>query len=136
MGALGLFDNASSTFVDTTFDPNQKSFTSWKLTAFKWYLPRFQKLKAEIDYLDGRNLDRFSQYVIGRFGDEPGGDSRTGVRFDTGAIARTGWAFSIASVVRFDVSVEYGRVRDSLEDDRFHTTPGRGCRSTSPSRGP
>jgi hypothetical protein len=124
----GLFDLASSTFVDTTFDPNQKSFTSWKLTAFKeWYLPKFQKLKAEIDYLDGRNLDRFSQYVIGRFGDESlEGFAGTGVRFDTGAIARAGWAFNIASVVRFDISAEYGHVRDSLEDDRFRNHTGAG----------
>jgi hypothetical protein len=124
----GLFDIPSSTFVDTTFDPNQKSFTSWKLTAFKeWYLPKFQKLKAEIDYLDGKNLDRFSQYVIGRFGDESlEGFAGTGVRFDTGAIARAGWAFNIASLVRFDVSAEYGRVRDSLEDDRFRNHTGVG----------
>ena len=124
----GLFDNASATFLDTTFDPDQKSFSTWNLTLFKeWYFPKFQKLKAEIDYLDGRNLDRFSQYQFGRFGGESlEGFSGTGVRFDTGAIARTGWGFNIANAVSFNASLEYAHVRDRLEDDRFRDHLGAG----------
>ena len=64
---------------------------------------------------------------FGRFGDESlDGFAGTGVRFDTGAIARTGWAFNIANVVRFDVSVEFARVRDRLQDDRFARPHGAG----------
>jgi hypothetical protein len=124
----GLYDNATQSFVDPTFDPKQKSFSTWKLTAFKeWYLPKFQKLKAEIDYLDGKNLDRFSQYAVGRFGDESlEGFAGTGVRFDTGYIARTGWAFNIANVIRFDASAEFARVEDRVHDDRFRNHLGAG----------
>jgi hypothetical protein len=124
----GLYDNAAGAFVDSTFDEAQRSFQTWKLTAFKeWYLPKFQKLKAEIDYLDGNNLDRFSQYRVGRFGDESlEGFAGTGVRFDTGTIVRTGWAFNILNAVRFDASVEYGHVKDRLEDDQFRNHTGAG----------
>jgi len=124
----GLYDNAANAFEPSTFDPSQKSFSTWKLTAFKeWYLPKFQKLKAEIDYLDGQNLDRFSQYRFGRFGDESlDGFAGTGVRFDIGYIARTGWAFNILNAVRFDVSAEFGHVKDRLQDDRFRDYAGAG----------
>lgn len=124
----GLYDNTAAGFVDPGFDPDQRSFSSWSLIAFKeWYLPKFQKLKAEIDYLDGQNLDRFSQYRFGRFGAESlNGFAGTGVRFDTGAIARTGWAFNILNAVRFDASVEFAHVNDSLADDRFRNHTGVG----------
>ncbi len=124
----GLFETATGAFVDTTFSSKQQSFENWKLTAFKeWYLPKFQKLKLELDYLDGSNLDRFSQYRFGAFGDESlVGFSGTGVRFDTGYIARGGWAFNIMDVVRFDLIAETSHVRDRSVDDRFRDYTGAG----------
>ena len=124
----GLYDNATGTFEPSTFDPEQRSFATWKLTAFKeWYLPKFQKIKAEIDYLGGSRLDRFSQYRFGRFGDESlEGFSGTGVRFDTGAIARTGWAFNILNAVQFRASLEFAHVADRLQDDRYRNHTGAG----------
>jgi hypothetical protein len=124
----GLFDTTTGVFVGTTFSTQQQSFENWKLTAFKeWYLPKFQKLKLELDYLDGSNLDRFSQYRFGAFGDESlVGFSGTGVRFDTGYIARGGWAFNIMDVVRFDVTAETSHVRDRSVDDRFRDYTGAG----------
>jgi hypothetical protein len=114
--------------VDPTFDPSRKSFKTWKLTVFKeWYLPKFQKVKAEIDYLGGTNLDRFSAYGFGRFGSESlEGFAGTGVRFDTGYIARTGWGFNVLNAVSFSASAEFGHVKDSLEDDRFRNHTGAG----------
>jgi hypothetical protein len=125
----GLYDNAPpGGYVDSTFDSAQQSFQSWRLTAFKeWYLPKFQKLKAEIDYLDGVNLDRYSQYSFGRFGAESlDGYAGTGLRFDTGYIAPTGWAFNILNVVRFDVDAGFARIRDRLEDDQYRDYTGVG----------
>ena len=124
----GIYDNALGTFVDSTFDPGQKSFQTWKLTAFKeWYLPKFQKIKAELDYLDGGNLDRFSQYGFSRFGDASlEGFAGTGVRFDTGYVARAGWGFNILNAVSFNASAEFAHVKDTLEDDRFRNHTGAG----------
>ncbi len=124
----GLYDNQAATFIDPSFDSAQQSFQAWRLVGFKeWYLPKFQKLKAELTYLDGVNLDRFSQYSFGRFGAESlAGYAGTGLRFDTGYIARTGWAFNILNVVRFDVSADFARVKDSLKDDRFRNFSGLG----------
>jgi hypothetical protein len=124
----GLFDITTGTFVDPNSDASQKSFQSWKLTAFKeWYLPKFQKLKTEIDYLDGSNLDRFSQYGFGRFGGASlVGFAGTGVRFDTGYLANTGWGFNILNAVSFNLYAAFAHVKDSLEDDRFRNHTGAG----------
>lgn len=124
----GDFDTVTGTFVNSSYDTSQESFRTWKLTTFKeWYLPKFQKIKLGIDYLDGRDLDRFSQYSFDRFGDQRlEGYAGTGVRFDTGFFARTGWAFNILNAVRFDASVEYGRVKDRLQNAPYQEHYGAG----------
>jgi hypothetical protein len=99
------------------FDPAQKSFSTWGATAFKeWYLPKFQKLRGEIDFLDGTDLDRFSRYAFSSFGDSRlNGFSGTGVRFDRGTIARAGYSFNLFQALRLDASVESASVQ--IEDD-------------------
>jgi hypothetical protein len=52
----GVIDNPE-------FDPDQESFSQWGVTAFKeWYLPRFQKLRGEVNWL-GRAQPRPLQPV-------------------------------------------------------------------------
>jgi hypothetical protein len=136
-GTLGAFDNATAAFLEPAFGPDQQSFRTWRLTAFKeWYLPKFQKLKAELTYLDGDNLDRFSQYRFGRFGAESlAGYAGTGLRFDTGYIART--------VGRSTSSTRFASTHRSSSDapkiDFRITAPAitwaLDCRSTSSARG-
>lgn len=87
----------------------------WGLTAFKeWYLPKFQKLRAEIDYVDGSDLDRFSRHRFSFFGrDRLNGFSGSGVRFDRGAIARAGYAFNLFEAIRFDAALEKAWVEEA-----------------------
>ncbi|MCB1057686.1 MAG: hypothetical protein KDD11_19465 [Acidobacteria bacterium] len=50
------------------FDPDTEQFTLWNFGAAKsWWLPKFQKVGLEVEYRDGRNLDRFSKYQFGYF---------------------------------------------------------------------
>lgn len=90
-------------------------YTLWGVTAFKeWYLPKFQKLRAELNYLDGSNLDRFSRHRFSFFGgDRLNGFSGSGVRFDRGAIARAGYSFNLFDVIRFDAALERAWVEES-----------------------
>jgi hypothetical protein len=51
------------------FSEEKQDFQRWEARASKnWYLPRFQKVGAEIDYVGGSDLDRFSKYQFGFFG--------------------------------------------------------------------
>ena len=120
----GIFDDEATTFV--RFDPAagayvpspppelQESFSRWGLTAFKeWYLPKFQKVRGELNYLDGSDLDRFSRYQFSLFGDDRlNGFSGSGVRFDEGWIGRAGYSFNLLEAIRFDAVLETARVRD------------------------
>ena len=104
-----LWGPATAGVIDNPeFDPDHKSFARWRASAFKeWYLPRFQKLRGEVNWLDGQNLDRFSQYQFSFFGDTGlNGFSGSGVRFDRAAMARAGYSFNLFGAVRFDASLE------------------------------
>jgi len=108
-----MFGNiVNGVFVPTGGEPVQDGFTQWRVGAVKeWYLPKFQKIRAGVDYLNGSDLDRFSRYEFSFFGDDRlNGFSGTGVRFDEGIIGRLGYAFNLFEVIRLDAAVESARV--------------------------
>jgi hypothetical protein len=124
----GLFDTTTGAFEDDAFAAEQQDYATWSLIAFKeWYLPKFQKIKVELDYLGGSQLDRFSEYQFSSFaGPSLPGFSGSGVRFDEGGIGRLGWAFNIANAIRFDVDVGHARVRDTFGGQPFQDHTGVG----------
>lgn len=134
----GLYDATSGGFVscdETTFscaprepEPLRSSFTKWTVTAFKeWYLPAFQKLRGEIDYLDGSEMDRFSRYEFSFLGDDRlNGFSGSGVRFDRGGILRAEYAFNLFEAVRFSAALENARVEIEDSPEGFRSFTGLG----------
>src|SRR5258708_17096956 len=49
--------------------PKQKTFTNYGASVGKaFYLPKFQRLSIDVNYLDGQRLYRFSKYELGFFG--------------------------------------------------------------------
>jgi hypothetical protein len=52
------------------FDPDQKNYLRWQAQLGKtWWLPKFRRVRVFFEHLDGSNLDRFSGYDFGQFGD-------------------------------------------------------------------
>ncbi len=52
------------------FDPETEDFVKWNVSLGKtWWLPNFRKFGVSLQYLDGQDLDRFSKYQFGFFGD-------------------------------------------------------------------
>ena len=113
-GEFGSVDPTTGVFVPVDPEPLYESFSRWGLTAFKeWFLPHFQRLRIEGNYLDGVDLDRFSQYQFTFFGaDRVNGFSGSGVRFDQGLLGRVGYTFNLAEVIRFDLNLDTARVED------------------------
>jgi hypothetical protein len=103
-------DTASYELADP--EPLRARFRRWGVTAFReWYLPAFQKVRGEVNYLDGADLDEFSRYEFGLFGsDRLNGFSGSGVRFDRGWIARAGYSFNLFEAIRLDATVDTARV--------------------------
>jgi hypothetical protein len=142
----GLFDVGTADFVD--YDPTtnryepgaapvvQPSFTRWGIDAFKeWYLPHFQKVRAEVNYLDGAKLDRFSRYQFSLFGnDRLSGFAGTGLRFDRGVIGRAGYSFNLFEVIRLDGAVEHAWIRNdpSFPGTQSHTGVGVSANFVAP----
>ncbi|MEP7012496.1 MAG: hypothetical protein ABJC13_19420 [Acidobacteriota bacterium] len=51
------------------FDSGKKDYLRWDASLAKtWNLPKFTRLSAEVNYLSGSDLDRFSKYEFGFFG--------------------------------------------------------------------
>jgi len=52
------------------YNPDQKDFFRWQARFGKtWWLPKFRRVRVFFEHLDGSNLDRFSGYDFGMFGD-------------------------------------------------------------------
>ncbi len=124
--AWGMKDNATGEFVDP--EPLSSSFPTWGLTATKeWFLPKFQKVRAEVDYLDGRDLDRYSRYMFSLFGQmRLDGFSGSGVRFDRAFIARTGYSFNLFGAIRFDLNLSRARSLDRSSTAGYQDFAGAG----------
>jgi hypothetical protein len=121
--AWGLYDPeegfgtiVGDTFVATGGEAIQDDFARWRVSTSKeWYLPKFQKIRGAVDYLNGSDLDRFSRYEFSYFGDDRlNGFSGSGVRFDEGVIGRIGYSFNLFEVIRLDAALDSARVE---EDD-------------------
>jgi len=144
--AFGLFDAAAGSFVRFTggdpLDPAsyvavpepvvKDSFARWRATLFKeWYLRSFQKLRTEVNYLDGADLDRFSQYEFSLFGDDRlFGFAGSGVRFDQGLVGRLGYSFNLFEAIQFDAAVQSARVRDKSDLNEDQMFSGAGVSAT------
>lgn len=86
------------------FSEDHEDYLQWSAGFAKsWYLAKFQKIGLELDYVDGSDLDRFSKYGFGYFGDTrihgfPSGE----VRAEEAALAHLSYGFDIGEVFRIE----------------------------------
>lgn len=86
------------------FENPQPEFARWGARLSKnWYLPRFQKIGAEIDWVSGSDLDRFSKYEFGFFGStRVHGYQSNRVRAEEAVAAHLSYGFEIGQFLRLD----------------------------------
>jgi len=134
----GLFDEVGGDFV--VYDPSTGQydlanpttptdrFAQWSVEAFKeWYFEKFQKVRGEINFMGGRDLDRFSKYQFSLFGsDGLSGFAGTGVRFDEGVIGRFGYSFNLFEVLKLDLLGESAWIRDEVAFEGTRNFSGLG----------
>jgi hypothetical protein len=52
------------------YDPDQKDYLRWQAVFTKtWWFSKYRNVAVRLEHLDGENLDRFSGYDFGLFGD-------------------------------------------------------------------
>ncbi|MEM8960590.1 MAG: hypothetical protein AAGD38_03855 [Acidobacteriota bacterium] len=87
------------------YDPDQEDYFLWSFEAGKtWYLPKFQKFGASVEYVDGQDLDRFSKYDFNFFGDPSVAGYQGGlVKAEQAYGVHLTYGFEIGSVVQFEL---------------------------------
>jgi hypothetical protein len=101
---------------NTEFSKNNKDFLRWDGQASKsWYLPHFQKIGAEVDYVGGSDLDRFSKYQFGFFGETRVHGYQSGkVRAEKATSSHLTYGFEIGEFLRLDAVADAAWATDKV----------------------
>ncbi|HEX3582564.1 MAG TPA: hypothetical protein VH087_12430 [Thermoanaerobaculia bacterium] len=96
------------------YNDNQKSFADFGATVGKsFYLPKFQRIGVELNYLDGTHLDRFSKYELGFFGTQRVHGIRSGsVRAEKMTLGHLTYGFVFSDQFRIEAYYDYALVTD------------------------
>ena len=80
-------------------------YTRWRASFAKtWWMQSFRSFGFELEHLDGDNLDRFSRYDFGIFGDTTVAGYQSGlVRADTAKALHVEYGINIGDVIRFGI---------------------------------
>jgi hypothetical protein len=86
------------------YNADNQDFTRYGARLSKnWYLPRFQKIGAEVDYVSGSHLDRFNKYQFGFFGStRVHGYQSNRVRAEEALAVHGTYGFEVGELLRLD----------------------------------
>ena len=90
---------------NTEFDESQKEYSRWSLHLAKtFWFQKFRKLGLEYEHLDGSDLDRFSRYDFGIFGDSTVAGYPSGlVRADEADGLHINYGINAGELFRFEI---------------------------------
>ena len=110
------------------YDPNQKSFTNFGGSIGKsFYLPKFQRLGIDLNYLDGQRLDRFSKYELGFFGTQRVHGIRSGsVRAEKMMLGHLTYGFVFSDQFRLEAFYDHALIDDKTAGYRREPFQGLG----------
>ena len=96
------------------YNDNQKSFSDFGATLGKsFYLPKFQRIGVELNYLDGTHLDRFSKYELGFFGTQRVHGIRSGsVRAEKMTLGHLTYGFVFSDQFRIEAYYDHALITD------------------------
>ncbi len=98
------------------YSPDQKSYTNFGAAIGKsFYLPKFQRISVQLNYLDGQRLDRFSGYELGFFGSARVHGVRSGsVQADKMMLGHLSYGFVISDQFRLEGYYDHALVTDKI----------------------
>lgn len=97
------------------YDPAQKSYARFGASFGKsFYLPKFQRVGLDFNYLDGTRLDRFSKYELGFFGSQRVHGVRSGsVHAEQAFIGHLSYGFVFSDQFRMEAFYDHALIDDS-----------------------
>jgi hypothetical protein len=110
------------------YNPNQKNYTDYGAELSKsFYLPKFQRIGVELNYLGGSHLDRFSDWDFGFFGSRRIHGIRSGsVRADKAILGHLSYGFVISDQLRMEAFYDHALIDDHLAGYRREPFQGVG----------
>ncbi|HEY6844357.1 MAG TPA: hypothetical protein VI391_09330 [Thermoanaerobaculia bacterium] len=137
----GFYDyNARSNWrpwgILSEYNPNQKTFTDFGGEISKiFYLPKFQQIGVEVNYLDGQRLDRFGKYELGFFGSQRIHGIRSGsVRAERAMLGHLSYGFVFSDQFRLEAFYDQGLLTDRVAG--YHNEPFQGIGIAGQTVGP
>lgn len=110
------------------FDPEQKSFVHFGGSIGKsFFLPKFQRIGIDVNYLDGQRLDRFSKYELGFFGAQRVHGIESGsVRAEKMILGHLSYGFVFSDQFRLEAFYDHALVDDEIAGYRREPFQGLG----------
>lgn len=96
------------------YDPDQKSYVRYGGSVGKsFFLPKFQRIGVDVNYLAGQRLDRFSKYELGFFGSQRVHGVRSGsVRAEKAIIGHLSYGFVFSQQFRLEAFYDHALIDD------------------------
>lgn len=110
------------------YDEKQRSFTRFGARLGKtFYLPNFQRLGLEANYVDGKNLDRFSKYEFSFFGGPRIRGIESGsLRAEKALLGHLSYGLVFSDQFRLEAFFDYGLITDKVSGFRNEPFQGVG----------
>lgn len=98
------------------YDDDQKSFSRYGASFGKsFFLPRFQRIGIDVNYLGGQRLDRFSKYELGFFGAQRVHGIKSGsVRAEEAILAHLSYGFVFSDQFRLEAFYDHALIDDRV----------------------
>jgi hypothetical protein len=98
------------------FDPDQKTYARFGASVGKtFFLPKFQRIGIDINYLDGQRLDRFSKYELGFFGARRVHGVKSGsVRAERMILGHLSYGFVFSEQFRLEAFYDHALIDDAI----------------------
>lgn len=110
------------------YSPDQKTFARFGASLGKsFYLPKFQRIGLDFNYLDGQRLDRFSKYELGFFGSQRVHGVQSGsVHAERAIIGHISYGFVFSQQFRLEAFYDHALIDDAVSGYRREPFQGLG----------
>lgn len=110
------------------YSPDQKTYTRFGASLGKsFYLPKFQRIGLDFNYIDGQRLDRFSKYELGFFGSQRVHGVQSGsVHAERAILGHLSYGFVFSQQFRLEAFYDHALIDDAISGYRREPFQGLG----------
>ncbi|MDH4064301.1 MAG: hypothetical protein OEW19_07855, partial [Acidobacteriota bacterium] len=117
---------------NTEYEDDDDTYTTWRVALGKtWHLPKFLKFGAELEYLDGSNLDRFSKFDFGTFSSVRVRGYQIGkIRADDALAAHFNYGWNLGGALRLELLADGAWATEEISGLEHELLAGAGVAGT------